>query len=75
MGDIGRWLVDHWPELLAAAYALASVIVAATPTPTDDAVLARVVARLSFLLPRDVRGILKVPGKEPPRPRRGRDER
>lgn len=63
------WLTENWDsvlEALAALYALASVIVAITPTPRDDEALAavrRFVVRLSFLSPRDVPGTLSLPGR------------
>jgi hypothetical protein len=65
------WLTENWDlvlEGLGAAYAFASVVVALTPTPRDDAALAsvrRFVVRLSFLSPRDVAGVVSMPGSLP----------
>lgn len=47
-----EWIVAHLDELFAAigaAVALATIIVKLTPSQSDDAVLARVVAVLNYL--------------------------
>ena len=73
------WLDENWDlvvEVALGVYAVANVIVAATPTPRDDEWLAWVrqtVVRLSFLSPRDVDGWFSTPG-ELPDPSDGRGE-
>jgi hypothetical protein len=68
------WLVTHWGELLAAAGALvaaASFITTLTPTPKDDAALAKlrqVLARLSALQPLDSHRRVKLPLTRPNQP-------
>ncbi len=65
------WLVNHWGELLAAAGAIvaaASFITTLTPTPKDDAALAKlrqVLARLSALQPLDSHRRVKLPLTRP----------
>jgi hypothetical protein len=47
-----EWIVAHLDELFAAigaAVALATIIVKLTPSQSDDALLARVVAVLNYL--------------------------
>ena len=69
MHEVWTWIVNHEVELLgllAALWALISLIVRLTPTPDDDAVLARVwavIERASFLQHRDGRGTWSVPGR------------
>ncbi len=68
MANVVAWLVAHWQELAAALGALltlASIVTAFTATPKDDAVVAKIVAWLSFLQPRTSEGTLKVPGTSP----------
>ncbi len=68
------WLVTHWGELLAAAGAIvaaASFITTLTPTPKDDAALAKVrqvLARLSALQPLDSHRRVKLPLTRPNQP-------
>ncbi len=68
------WLVTHWGELLAAAGALvaaASFITTLTPSPKDDAALAKVrqvLARLSALQPLDSHRRVKLPLSKPTPP-------
>ena len=68
------WLLTHWGELLAAAGALlaaASFVTALTPSPKDDAALAKVrqvLARLSALEPLQSQRRLKIPGRKPSPP-------
>jgi len=68
------WLVTHWGELLAAAGALvaaASFITTLTPTPKDDAALAKVrqaLARLSALQPLESHRRFKLPLTRPNQP-------
>ena len=65
------WLVTHWGELVAAAGALvaaASFITTLTPTPKDDAALAKVrhvLARLSALQPLESHRRFKLPLTRP----------
>lgn len=59
-----EWLVDHSTELLAAgsaALTLVSIVVRLTPTPKDDAVLAKVMNWVSFLKSKNSSGTLKLP--------------
>ena len=69
-----NWLLNHWGELLAAAGALvaaASFITTLTPTPKDDAALAKlrqVLARLSALQPLDSHRRVKLPLSKPSPP-------
>ena len=68
------WLVTHWGEVLAAAGAMvaaASFITTLTPTPKDDAALAKVrhvLARLSALQPLDSHRRVKLPLTKPSQP-------
>ena len=68
------WVLTHWGELLAAAGALvaaASFITTLTPTPKDDAALAKlrqVLARLSALQPLDSHRRVKLPLSKPSPP-------
>ena len=53
MATIITWLQAHWIEVLAilgGAHAIAKVIVAWTPTPTDDNILAGIVAFLKKIV-------------------------
>lgn len=46
------WIVQHWKDVLAvigAAVSLATLIVALTPTPKDDAILAKIIKFLSAI--------------------------
>jgi hypothetical protein len=55
-----------------AAWALASAIVALTPTKSDDEALSRLRAffeRLSFLQPKNSPGVASLPGARAARPR------
>jgi len=66
------WLVTHWGELLAAAGALvaaASFITTLTPTPKDDAALAKVRHVLARLMqPLDSHRRVKLPLTKPSQP-------
>ena len=68
------WLLNHWGELVAAAGALvaaASFITRLTPTPKDDAALAKIqqtLARLSALQPLDSHRKIKLPLTKPSPP-------
>ena len=60
MFAIYQWLVDNWPllaQVLGAILALAALVTRLTPTPKDDAFIARLLGWLSFLRPADVRGV------------------
>jgi len=65
------WLLSHWTEVIAAAGALvaaASFITRLTPTPKDDAALAKirkVLGRLSALQPPGTGRNLKMPLSRP----------
>lgn len=64
------WLTEHWDEIAAGAaalYTVATVVVALTPTPEDDAFLRRLAERLSFLSPPGAKGSAKLPGAKPKR--------
>ena len=64
------WLRANW-DLIAAGltslYGVATVVVALTPTPEDDAFLRRLAERLSFLSPPGAKGAAKLPGAKPKR--------
>ena len=69
MTDLMTWIDTHRMELLemaAAAWVLASIYVRLTPGKADDEALSRfrteVLERLSFLQPRDGKGVLSLPG-------------
>lgn len=58
-----QWTVDHLDELVVIAgliLAAASAITKLTPTPKDDAVVAKLIGYLSFLQPKRA-GLLKIP--------------
>ena len=63
------WTIEHWDDVVAAVvamYAVASLVVALTPSPKDDELLAavrRFVVRLSFLAPSDHHRTLSLPGR------------
>ena len=64
------WLLAHWDDIVTVAGALwliVSIYVALTPSKEDDAWLARVAQRLSFLGPRNAPG-LSLPGVRPKPP-------
>lgn len=66
-----QFLIDHYDEILAllgTAYALVCGVVALTPTQSDDDALRRFQQRISFFQPRNVPGILKMPGRRPGAP-------
>lgn len=47
-----EWIIEHWKDVCAvigAAVSLATLIVALTPTPKDDAILAKVIKFLSAI--------------------------
>jgi hypothetical protein len=61
------FLIENRAEILAllgTAWALVSGVVALTPTKKDDAFIARVMQRISFLAPRNIGGF-SMPGKLP----------
>jgi hypothetical protein len=63
MAAVIGWLVAHWSDLVGVVLgllAVASVITKLTPSPADDAVVAKIIAFLSFLRPQGVSG-LKLP--------------
>ncbi len=68
MTDLMTFFESHGAQLLVAAgigYLLLSVFVAMTPTKADDEALSRLRAALekvSFLQPRDGKGVLSLPG-------------
>lgn len=46
------WIINHWKEILAiigGVVTVASMIVKLTPTPKDDAVLAKIIKILAAL--------------------------
>lgn len=52
MTEIINWCMENWQHILAAigaAVTLATAVVKLTPTPKDDAVLAKVIGVLSAL--------------------------
>lgn len=68
-----QFLIDHYDEILAllgTTYALVCGVVALTPTKEDDRALARFQQWISFIPPRNVPGIVKLPFT---RPKRGED--
>ena len=61
------WLLQNWESVLAATLAAASIITRVTPTPKDDALLAKalhLLGRLSLLEHRDSEKTVKLPGKK-----------
>jgi hypothetical protein len=65
-----HFVMEHYDEILATLgtfYALVCGIVALTPTTADDDALARFQQRISLLQPRNVPGVLKLPGARPGR--------
>ena len=47
-----EWIINHWKEILAiigGVVTVASIIVKLTPTPKDDAVLAKIIKILAAL--------------------------
>ncbi|MCP4238972.1 MAG: hypothetical protein GY772_00225 [bacterium] len=63
-----HWLLENWTTVIAAALTVATVITRVTPTPRDDAALAKVRAllgRLSMLEHRDTGRMVKLPGAKP----------
>jgi hypothetical protein len=65
-----QFLIDHYDAIIAllgTLYALVCGIVALTPTTDDDRALARFQQRISLLQPRNVPGVLKLPGARPGR--------
>jgi hypothetical protein len=59
-----NWLLSNWTtvvEIVGGALAVASTVTALTPTPADDAVLAKIVAFFSFLTHKNAPGTLKMP--------------
>lgn len=68
MTDMMTWITTHYAQIaegLAALYVLASIYVSLTPGKADDEALTRaraVIERLSFLQPRDGKGIISLPG-------------
>ena len=60
------WLIDNWEMVLASAIATATIVTRVTPTPRDDALLAKlihVLGRLSLLEHADSGRLVKLPGK------------
>ncbi len=83
--EIVAWVLAHKEILVGALVALltlASLVTALTPSPKDDAVVAKIrswVARLGFAQFEDSPGTAKWPGAKPSRPEpilrpRGEDE-
>lgn len=67
---IWTWTASHWVEIVEVVGGLvsvATVIVRLTPTKRDDEALSwfrvHVLERLSFLQPKDGRGLLSLPGR------------
>ena len=61
------WLLQNWEMVLAATLATASIITRVTPTPRDDALLAkalRILGRLSIFEHGDSEKTVKLPGKK-----------
>ena len=58
-----EWVSEHWGSIvsiLMGVLSVASGITKLTPSPKDDAVIAKLIAWLSFLQPRGA-GLLKIP--------------
>jgi hypothetical protein len=58
-----EWLIANWGSLISViigVLSVASVITKMTPSPKDDAVVAKLLAWISFLQPRGA-GTLKLP--------------
>jgi hypothetical protein len=60
--DVVRY-VELAIGLLTTLYVLVSCVVALTPTTRDDDALQRLLQRVSFLAPKNVRGIFSMPGR------------
>lgn len=59
------WIIEHWDYFVAAAvalYVLISFIVWLTPTRADDVWWKRTMERVSFLKPKNIPGLLSLPG-------------
>lgn len=70
MEQLFPWLAAHWHEVVEVAGALwliVSVYVALTPSKADDAWLAQIAQRISFLGPRNAPGF-SLPGVKPKPP-------
>jgi len=67
MNELLNWIIENEAALLVAlgaAWTLVSVCVRLTPSPADDEALSRARAtfeRISFLQPRDGRGVFSLP--------------
>lgn len=58
-----EWITDNWgaiTSLIIGLLSVASIITKLTPSPKDDAVVAKLLAWVSFLQPRGA-GTLKIP--------------
>lgn len=68
------WVLQNWEGVLAIAIATATAITRITPTPRDDALLAKLtnlLGRLSVVEHHDSGRLFKLPGKKtasPPSP-------
>lgn len=62
------FILAHWDVILAVVSALltvASLVTKLTPSPKDDEVVRKIMAFFSFLQPKDVPGVVKMPGTKP----------
>lgn len=63
-----EFFAEHWGSIVIGfgiLWSAASFIVGLTPTPKDDAFLAKIAPFVSFLQPKDAPGTLKRPLSKP----------